>query len=379
MSFVKTYTETLMALTGCVVFAITASPARGAAPANDRFSNRIVIPGTNATVMGSNAAATKESGEPNHAGNAGGSSVWWAWTAPANGELQITTDGSDFDTLLGVYTGPRANGLTVIAANDDHGAPGTVTSRVRFPVIQATEYQIAVDGFNNDSIIATGNITLTLEFVNGPFNRPSNDNFTNRLTLQGLTVNTNRTNAQATREPDEPIHAQTFGDTSVWFTWTAPTEGAVRFSTEGSSFDTLLGVYTGTTLATLTEVASSDDIDFEAGIFTSAVTFDVQAGEVFQIAVDGFDGEAGQISLHIETILTRLSAPRRLADGQFQFTLIGPPGRIYDVQASGTPTDPNLWGPVGMGAFLNPTGTLVITDPVARNLPRRFYRALLRP
>ena len=101
-SCVKTYKEKLRVLSGCVLFAITIVPARGAAPANDRFSNRIVIPGTNTTVMGSNAAATKESGEPNHAGNLGGSSVWWAWTAPANGEVRLTTDGSDFDTLLGV-------------------------------------------------------------------------------------------------------------------------------------------------------------------------------------------------------------------------------------------------------------------------------------
>jgi hypothetical protein len=327
--------------------------------------------------MGSNASATKESGEPDHAANVGGSSVWWAWTAPTNGELRITTDGSNFDTLLGVYTGPRANALTVVATNDDHGAQGIVTSRARFPVVQGTEYEIAVDGYNDGSIIETGSITLKLEFVRGPFNRPSNDNFTNRLALQGSSVNTNRSNAQATREPGESLHAQQFGDASVWFTWTAPSESSVRVSTEGSSFDTLLGVYSGTALSNLTEVASSDDIDPLAGIFTSAVTIDVQAGQVFQIAVDGFDGEAGQISLHIETILTRLGSPQRLADGRFQFTLTGPADRIYDVQASGNPTNPDLWGRLALVS--NTNGTLVITDPVAGSLSRRFYRALLLP
>ncbi len=373
-------------LISCALWAMAALPAWGAAPANDRFSNRIVITGTNVTVMGSNVAATKEGGEPNHAGNVGGSSVWWSWTAPANGEVRITTDGSviitatdtnELDTLLGVYTGPRVNALTGVATNDDHGAPGTVTSRVRFPVIQATEYLIAVDGYNDGMTIATGSITLTLEFVRGPFNRPSNDNFTNRLTLQGLSVSTNRSNVQALRELDEPFHAQKYGDTSVWFTWTAPTEGSVRFSTEGSSFDTLLGIYSGSVLSNLTEIASSDDIDFLAGILTSAVTIDVQAGEVFEIAVDGFDGEAGQISLHIETILTRLGSPQRLANGQFRFTLTGPAGRVYDVQATGNPANPDLWSRLSL--VFNANGTLVITDPVASSLPRRFYRALLCP
>ncbi len=364
-------------LISCALWAVAALSAWGAAPANDRFSNRIVTTSTNVTLMGSNVAATKESGEPDHAANVGGSSVWWAWTAPTNGELRITTDGSNFDTLLGVYTGPRVNALTVVATNDDHGAQGTVTSRVRFPVIQATEYEIAVDGYNDGTTIETGNITLTLEFVRGSFNRPSNDNFTNRLTLQGLSVSTNRSNAQATREPGEPLHAEQFGDTSVWFTWTAPTEGSVRLSTEGSAFDTLLGIYSGTALSNLTEVASNDDIDPLAGILTSAVTVDVQSGQVFQIAVDGFDGEAGQISLHIETILTRLGSPQRLANGQFRFTLTGPAERVYDVQASGNPANPDLWGRLAL-AF-NTNGTLVITDPVASSLPRRFYRAVLLP
>ena len=39
------------------------------------------------------------------AGREGGASVWWTWTAPASGRAVVTTRGSSFDTLLGVYTG----------------------------------------------------------------------------------------------------------------------------------------------------------------------------------------------------------------------------------------------------------------------------------
>ena len=362
----------------CGFWALAVLSAWGAAPGNDRFSNRTAINSTNITVTGSNASATKESGEPNHAGNPGGSSVWWGWTAPTNGELRLTTDGSSFDTLLAVYIGPRVNGLTNVAANDDHGP--LVSSRVRFPVVQGTEYLIAVDGYNDGTGAETGSITLALEFVRGPFNRPTNDNFNNRLALQGSLVTTNRSNVQATREPDEPLHAQKFGDASVWFTWTAPAEASVRFSTVGSSFDTLLGIYSGTVLSNLTEVGSNDDIDPLAGLLTSAVTIDVLAGQVFQIAVDGYDGASGQIVLQIETILTRLSSPQRLANGQFRFTLSGPPERTYLVEASGNAASPDLWGPVGgTGLFYNTNGTLVITDPVASGLSRRFYRASLLP
>ena len=54
----------------------------GATAGNDNFADRITISGTNTTVTGSNTNATKEVGEPNHARNAGGQSVWWTWTAP---------------------------------------------------------------------------------------------------------------------------------------------------------------------------------------------------------------------------------------------------------------------------------------------------------
>src|SRR5262245_16073577 len=76
------------------------APAHAAAAPNNNFNNRITLVGTNVTATSTNVGADKQSGEPNHAGNAGGASLWWSWTAPGSGEVQITTDGSDFDTLL---------------------------------------------------------------------------------------------------------------------------------------------------------------------------------------------------------------------------------------------------------------------------------------
>ena len=52
---------------------------------NDAFADAAVLVGGNAAANGSNQNATKEDGEPAHAGDDGGHSVWWQWTAPANG------------------------------------------------------------------------------------------------------------------------------------------------------------------------------------------------------------------------------------------------------------------------------------------------------
>src|SRR5262249_28825938 len=101
-----------------------------------------------------NMGATKESGEPNHAGNSGGKSVWWTWMAPASGQVTIDTQGSTFDTLLAVYTGASVDHLSGLVSNDDSG--GGTTSQVTFAAQAGTAYHIAVDGYNGSS----GNIVL---------------------------------------------------------------------------------------------------------------------------------------------------------------------------------------------------------------------------
>jgi hypothetical protein len=127
-------------------------------PVNDYFTNRTVLTGSSVTASAKNNFASKEKDEPDHAGNAGGKSVWWTWTAPANGSLTLDTKGvNSFDTLLAIYTGSSVDSLTRVASNND--SDGT-TSRVKVKVIAGTAYQIAVDG--NDG--AYGDITLHLDF-----------------------------------------------------------------------------------------------------------------------------------------------------------------------------------------------------------------------
>lgn len=122
---------------------------------NDNFANRETLAGRWGHVRDSNVQATREGGEPNHVGNSGGKSVWWSWRALATGTVVFHTQGSNFDTLLAVYTGTRVNALTLVQDNDDY-APPNRSSRVQFPARAGITYQIAVDGYNG----ATGSIVL---------------------------------------------------------------------------------------------------------------------------------------------------------------------------------------------------------------------------
>ncbi|HYN35393.1 MAG TPA: hypothetical protein VEV82_00295, partial [Actinomycetota bacterium] len=90
--------------------------------------------------------------------NPGGSSVWYRWTPASDRTVTIDTFGSDFDTMLAIYTGANYGSLALVTSNDDLVGAG-FTSRVRFSVFAGTTYQIAVDGFNG----ATGNVVLRLE------------------------------------------------------------------------------------------------------------------------------------------------------------------------------------------------------------------------
>jgi hypothetical protein len=260
----------------------------GGGPANNNFASAQVISGNSGATSGSNASATKETGEPNHAGNSGGASVWFQWQAPATGTATFNTAGSGFDTLLGVYTGSNVGALTLIGSNDD--VSGSLTSSVVFNATAGTTYRIAVDGFGG----ATGG--LTLNWNNVPPS-PANDNFASAQLISGSIGTVLGTNAAATKEVGEPSHGGNSGGSSVWYRWQAPSSGSVTITTAGSGFDTLLGVYTGSSVGALTFIAGNDD-DLTLGSLTSRVTFNAVGGTTYRIAVDGYLNTTGSIALN---------------------------------------------------------------------------------
>src|SRR6266571_982283 len=143
-----------------VVVGIATTAASAAAPANDNFASAQVLSGPSGSVTGSNVDATKEAGEPNPAGNIGGASVWYTWTAPASGTATFATAGSSFDTIMGAYTGTSVSVLTELASNDDAGS-SDLTSSVSFAVVSGATYRIVVDGYHGSiSGQAAGSIQL---------------------------------------------------------------------------------------------------------------------------------------------------------------------------------------------------------------------------
>lgn len=94
-------------------------------------------------------------------------------------------------------------------------------------------------------------------------------------------------NNGATAEPGELAHTLLPGlsaNRSLWANFTVAAPGYVSLSTGGSNFDTLLAVYTGTSVKALKRVAVDDD--FAVGNATSQVTFLAKPGVIYRVAVD---------------------------------------------------------------------------------------------
>ena len=107
-------------------------------------------------------------------------------------------------------------------------------------------------------------------FTVGPASTgPVNNNFANATVITGTSISVTGTNVGATTETGEPDPAGVSVGKSVWWNWTAPVSGKVSLNTHGSSFDTVMGVYTGSAFSTLTTIAGNDD-DTANRTFTSA-------------------------------------------------------------------------------------------------------------
>ena len=253
-----------------------------AAPANDDFANAQVITGLTGSVSSTNIGATSEIGEPDHAGNPGGHSIWYSWTAPADGNVAFTTLGSAFDTLLAVYTGAAVGALTLVAANDDDPGAGGV-STVSFAVSNGLTYKVAVDGFSGK----VGSVNLHWH------PSPANDNFAEVQVLPSTSSGTVTGDSRgATLEPGEPARLL-FGPGTVWYSWTAPADGTYKFDTFGSNFDTVLAVYAGSSLDALDLVRINDD-DPDRGCCSSWVPIaNTTSGTTYSIAVLPFEDSTG--------------------------------------------------------------------------------------
>ena len=127
----------------------------------------------------------------------------------------------------------------------------------------------------------------------------SNDFFSGATELLGRSGSIAANNRYATLEDDEPSLGVGFGGATLWFTYTPSSDGSLTVNTQGSTFDTVLTAYRGSSLTSLTRLAINDDYRFE-GSYTlqSQVSFTVKADTKYYLRVHSWGSARGDVELN---------------------------------------------------------------------------------
>jgi hypothetical protein len=151
-------------------------------------------------------------------------------------------------------------------------------------------YAFAVSGIKaGQDLVLSG----TLAAQSGP----ANDLFASAKSVTGIRWVERGSNFNASAEAGEPAHAKSVAAQSVWFKWTAPDNRTVTITTAGSSLDTVLAVYNGSTVNALTQVAANDDL--KTTDKTSQVRFGANKGTTYYIVVDTKNNQTGPYVLEL--------------------------------------------------------------------------------
>jgi len=196
--------------------------------------------------------------------------------------------------VLSVFTGSPLNSLTKVAANND-AATGLKYSQLTFNAVSGGTYYFVVDGFTGP--VRTGSIQLAGQ-GNLVTSTPINDNLLNSQSIgSGISFTQSGSILGATAQSGEPALAGLSATRSVWFTYTAPATGRLVVDTVGSDFNSVLGVYSGTSgvFSSLKLLAANDDI--ATGNLQSSVSLPVTSGTTYIIKVDGRKSSYGSYTL----------------------------------------------------------------------------------
>jgi hypothetical protein len=142
-----------------------------------------------------------------------------------------------------------------------------------------------------------------LQAPSGTAAAPSNDDFDHALEIADLPYGSSIDTTGATVAPDDPLMGCGSGTNgaTVWYQVTPNLPAEVELHTYGSTYDTVLAVFTGVRGA-LAPVACNDDSDLG-----SFVAFLAEVGQTYYIEAASYDGAAGGL-LSLSVAYTVLGA-----------------------------------------------------------------------
>lgn len=259
------------------------TPALAAPPANDNFDFATLIGALPFSDSVDNIEATTEIDEPQPY-YFSPQTVWYSFTPATNAVVIADMAGSSFgDTILNVYQAQTSGfgGLNFLGYTVFGGS-------VTFSVQAGTTYYLQAGSMDSGG----GDLHVNLQVIPPP----PNDDFASATVIPtSLPFDDSTDTIAATIEVGEPYAScgQNTGDKTVWYAFTPAESVTVSASILSSSFFPILAVYTGNSLAGLTEVGCRYG--------WSVLTFQANAGTTYYIQAGGyFYGGGGPMQFQLD-------------------------------------------------------------------------------
>jgi Zn-dependent metalloprotease len=184
---------------------------------------------------------------------------------------------------------------------------------------QACTNLIGTSGITANDCTQVHNATLATEMNNGtpPPTPPANDAFGSPIIMNNLPYYHTQDTLGATTSGDDPAFpcftVPSQKNNTVWYQFTPSSSGTFTAYTTGSGYDTVLGIWRGSSPGSLTSVGCNDDINPTLHNYQSRVRISVSAGQTYHIEVAGYSG-GGSLTLHAEFSLP-VTTPKPTAPG----------------------------------------------------------------
>ena len=166
------------------------------------------------------------------------------------------------------------------------------------------------------------------------------------------------------------------GGASEWVSFVAEQPGTLFLNTDGSSYDTVMAVYSRSPSNPAVLQLQTCDNNSGANGHSSSVSLPVTQGTTNYIVVDGVNGISGILQLNYSLATTAIiKALGRTAQNAQHLQVVGRPDLHFSIQAS---TDLVNWTSL-ITTTNSPTGVFDYFDNDSVNMALRYYRALLLP
>ncbi len=225
--------------------------------------------------------------------NSGVTTDWWA---PGVGTVAPippgpTTYGSKSGTSMAA---PHVAGAWALMKECVQGSGTSIPNSTVASRLSSSGVNITDNGATRRRINVLHAATATV----------NNNDFAGAETMPAGGGNDFDWNVCSDTEPGEPVPPRGALDNGIWWNWTPSATGSVTISTDdgptySTTFDTVLSVYTGGSVNSLSLVGYDDD----GGVgLRSSLTLGVNAGTTYRIKVDGYGGATGLLNLGISAV-----------------------------------------------------------------------------